>query len=101
MGKKIFLLFAFISILGAGRAEGTSAKSLFDEARQIADVIEMRVGEHDGVYGLRGNRKVRPVSQPQRLETLKQTAVDEHTSPLHLEQVTGAGHRTSGAEKGQ
>jgi hypothetical protein len=44
----------------------------------------MGLGENDGVDAARIDRKRRPVLQPQRLEALKQAAVDEEPTPFVL-----------------
>jgi hypothetical protein len=53
------------------RAEDPPAITLRHEPRQIAAVIEVCMGEHDGIE-LRGvERQSRPISQAQFLQTLK------------------------------
>ena len=77
------------------------AISLCDEARQITDVIEVRVSQHDRGDRLWRNGKRLPVAKTQFLESLKQSAVNEHSASAVLQQVLGAGYRPRGAEKGQ
>jgi hypothetical protein len=52
-------------------------KAIPDEQRQIAAVIDMRMGENHGVDRVGRHRQRSPVAQPQVLDALKQPAIDE------------------------
>ena len=80
-------------------AVNLTAESLLDQYRQIARMIEVRMGKHDRVDGGRLDRERRPVAFAQLLVALEQPAVDEHAVPAGFDQVTGAGHGAGGAEK--
>ena len=82
-------------------AENGSAKAALDQQRQIAGVVQMGVRENDGVDAARFDRKLRPILEPQRLETLKQAAVDEQLMLLVLDEVFRAGDRPGAAEEGE
>ena len=71
------------------------------QTRQISDVIEVRVGQDDGVDLTRRNREFGPVAEAQLLQPLKQTAVDEDALPAVLEQIFRPGDRAGGTEKRQ
>ena len=58
-------------ILRAGGAEHTPGKALHDDARQIADVVEVRVRQHDRVERRGGHRQVLPVQLAQLFEPLE------------------------------
>ena len=66
-------------ILCAGGAEDAAAEALGDEARQIAAMIEVRVGKDDGVDLRWLDRKLLPVPFAQLLEPLEEPRVDEHS----------------------
>src|SRR5262245_56385262 len=59
----------------------------------------MRVREHDGVDGLRIDRKRLPVPLAQLLQSLEQAAVDEDALSTRLEQMFRSGDGARGAEK--
>ena len=59
-------------------AENGPPESVLHQQRQIAGMIQMRVGQHDGRDAGRRNRQRRPVAQAQRLEALKQAAIDQN-----------------------
>ena len=88
-------------IARARRAEDAAAKSAADQPRQIAAVIEMRVREDHRVDALGIDRQRRPVAEPQLLQALKETAVDEHAVAAEVEQMFGAGDGAGGAEERQ
>lgn len=54
-------------------------------------MVQVRVCQDDGVNrrGIDGQR--RPVAQPQFLQTLKQTTVDQNPPAIHLEQMLRTG----------
>ena len=88
-------------LLGRRGAEDPAAKPGRNQPRQIPAVIEVRMGQDDGVDRGRVDRQRLPVAQPQFLQPLKQAAVDQHAPAIDLEEVLRAGHRTSGAEESQ
>ena len=68
------------------------SKPVLDQQRQIAAVIEMGVGEDHRLNVARVDGKRRPVLEAQRLEALKQAAVDQELaavfSSAYFEPVT-------------
>ncbi len=60
------------------RAEHPAAEALADEPRQVAAVIEVRVGEHHGPNRVGADGEGLPVAFAQELEALEEAAVDEH-----------------------
>lgn len=82
-------------------AEGPAPEALRDQARQVADVVQVCVGEHDGMDRGGLDRKVVPVPEPQLLQPLEETAVEEHPGAIDVQQVLRAGYRVRRAEKGQ
>jgi hypothetical protein len=85
----------------AGGAEDRSAKPLGDKPRQVTAVIEVRVRQNDGIDSRRVDRKRPPIPIPQLLETLKETAVDQNSAIIHVEQMLRAGDGTGGPKKRQ
>ena len=83
----------------ARRAEDPAAKSLRDEPREVAAVIEVGMRQHHGVDARGVDRKRRPVPLPQLLEPLKQPAVHEHAMAAEIDQMLRAGDRTRRAQK--
>ena len=71
------------------------------QPRQVAAVIDVGVGEHDGVDRVGRHREVLPVRQPKFLAALEHAAVDEDTCVLGLEQSLAARHRLGAAEERQ
>ena len=61
----------------------------------------MGMGEDDGVDAARLNRKRRPILQAQRLEALKQAAVDEQPMIALLDKVLRSRDRAGTAEEGE
>jgi hypothetical protein len=50
---------------------------VLDQQRQIAAMVEMGMGENDGFDAARLDRERRPILEAQRIEALKQAAVDQ------------------------
>lgn len=73
--------------------------SLFDEPRQISGVVEVGVGEHDGVDRRRIDGKRRPVSLPKRLVALKEATVDDDSGRTVFDQILRPGDGSRGAQK--
>ena len=61
----------------------------------------MGVGQNDGVDTARIDRKRRPILEAQRLEALKQAAIDEQPMIALLDEVLRSGDRTGTAEEGE
>jgi hypothetical protein len=49
-------------------------------------MVEMGVGQNDGINLPRINREARPVAKPKRLEALEQAAIDKQTTVAALDQ---------------
>jgi len=85
---------------GRGAVDGP-AKALLDQAGHAADVVEVGVGEHDGVHPDRVELRVRPVPESQGLLALEHPRVHEEAPPPRLQQVLRTRHRLRSAEEGQ
>jgi hypothetical protein len=86
---------------GTGGAEHRPPEPLRDQPREVADVIQVSVRQHDRVDRVRSDRKIFPVAQPQFLEPLEQPAVEQHARAGVLDQVFRSGHGASRPEKRQ
>ncbi len=86
---------------GRGRAEDPAAKTLPDQPRQVAGVIEVGMRQHDGRDLRRAQGQRLPVALAEILQSLKQPTVDEQPAAADLEQVFRAGDRPRRAEKCQ
>jgi hypothetical protein len=82
-------------------AEYATVVAVRDQARQIADVIEVRVSEDNGIERRGRDRKRLPVARAQFLQALEQTAVEQHAPAIVLDQILGPGDRARGTEEGQ
>ena len=60
----------------AARAINRAAKTVTDESRKIAGMIDVRVGDDYGVNGGCVERRLLPVALAQFTQTLKQATVD-------------------------
>ena len=78
-----------------------SAKSVANQRRQVAAVIEVRVAEHDRMHACRGNRELRAVAQSQLLVALEQAAVEKHPPLAGIEQVARTGDGAGGPGEGE
>src|SRR5690554_8130308 len=74
----------------AGAVDGP-AKPLSDQARKIAGMIDMRVGQNDRVNLRRWYRKRLPISQAKRLESLEHAAVNEDLFLLRFNKIFRTG----------
>src|SRR5207248_6782524 len=83
------------------RAEDPAPKAPRDEARQVAAVVQVRVGENYGVDPRGIDRQRRPVAQPELLQALKETAVDKDAAVAEIEEMLGAGDSAGGSKKCQ
>ena len=88
-------------VQGPRGAEHAPAKALRHQAGQIADMVQMRVGQDNGVDVFGGHRQVGPVAQAELLVALKQPGVDQHLVRAGVDQVFGTGDRLRRAEEGQ
>ena len=86
-------------ILRAGGAEHPPGKTLHDNARQVADVIEVRMRQHDRVERRGRDRQVPPVQLAQLLEPLEQPRIEEHPGLAGIEQILRAGDGAGSAEE--
>ena len=48
--------------------------------------------QHDGLHRGRRKRQRLPIQEPKRLESLKQSAIDEYPSPIGFQQIFRAGN---------
>ncbi|MNG00007.1 hypothetical protein D3C84_829280 [compost metagenome] len=69
--------------------------------RQVSAVVEVSVGQNDGVQVFDRHRKRFPVAQAQLLVTLKQPAIDQHTPLPVFDEVFAASHGAGGTQKCQ
>ncbi len=80
-------------------AEDLAAKALFDQQGQVAGVVQVRMGQDEGIHRGRHNRQRVPVAQPQLLVALEQAAIDHQRRALMAQQVLGACDRAGGTEE--
>ena len=69
------------------------------QPREIACVVDVGVREYDRVEAGELDRRRRPVSLAQSFHALEQSAVDEHSGGLSLNEVLRTGNRARRAEK--
>ena len=55
-----------------------AAEAVFDQEWQVAGMIEVSMGQNDGVDAVRFDGKWRPILEPQRLESLEQATIDKN-----------------------
>ena len=84
-----------------GRAEHPPAEALRHQSGQVADVVQVRVGQDEGVDVPGGHRQVGPVAQAEFLVALKQSGVDQHLMRSGIHEVFRTGDRLRRAEEGQ
>ncbi len=107
----------FLQMSGVGEHHGTqlnrslggvdrAVESFFDQARNPAAVVEVRVGKNDGIDFAGGHRRVLPVFFAPFLLSLKHSAIDQDLQSLlatriggGVDEVLGAGDGAGGAEK--
>jgi len=65
----------------------------------MAAVVEMGVGENNGINTAGLDRESLPILQAQCLEALRQAAVHEQPLPFTLDEIFRPGNRTATAEK--
>ena len=82
-------------------AEDRAPEAMLHEEGQIARMVEMGVGQNDGIDLAWINREACPVAKPERLETLEQAAIDEQTMIAALDQELRSGDRPGAAQKRQ
>jgi hypothetical protein len=82
-------------------ADDLALEAVLDQQRQVSRMIEMRMREEDLLYAGRVDRQLRPIAQPERLEALKQAAVDEQAATFPFEQIFRARHCACGAKEGE
>ena len=68
--------------------EGRPSEALAHQQRQDARVVDVGMGEDDGVERRRLDRERRPVAQAQVLGSLEHARVDQHLLAVRLDQVT-------------
>src|SRR5207237_930471 len=73
-------------------AENPTAVAAGDKTWKVAAVIEVRVRQHDDVERGRLDGQRRPVALAEFLDALEQTAVDQDTAAVELEQMLRSGH---------
>ena len=69
------------------------------QQREIATVVDVGMRKQDGTQVRRLQRGRGPVSFPERLEALKEAAVEQDFPAAGDQQMLGAGDRAGGAEK--
>ncbi len=68
------------SMVGVRRVDG-AVKSLLHQARNPSRMVEVRVGQDDGVNRVCRHRQVLPVSLPPFLLSLEETAIHQYLQP--------------------
>ena len=71
----------------AGRRQDLAAKAVFHQARNVADVVQMRVRQQQplNARGRHGQRI--PVAQPQLLVALEESAIDHQALAAGFQQI--------------
>ncbi len=82
-----------------GCAVDGAAEAVAREERQRAGVVDMSVGEDDGVDRRGRHREGLPVPQPELLRALEETGVHQDRPARGANQVAGAGDRACRAEE--
>ena len=85
----------------AAGAEHAPAITLRHETRQISDVIQVSVRQHNRCERVGSDGKRLPIPKAQLLQTLEQPAIDEYAVSAVLQQVFGAGDGPGRAKKCQ
>ena len=86
---------------GALGAECGARESLPDQRGQVSRVVEMGVRQHHGIEAARLDGERLPVAQPQLLQALEETAVDQHARARRLDQEAASGDGSDRAEEAQ
>ena len=86
-------------ILRAARAEHATPEALLDKPRQVPDVIQMRVREHDGIDGVGLDRQVVPIAPAQLVAALEEAAVHKHAVAAGLDEMPRPGDGARRAEE--
>ena len=84
-----------------GRAPDPSTKSVLRQPGKVTAVVEVPVGQDDGIDAGGRHRERGPVAQAQGLVALEEPAVHQHPRTSRFEQVARTGHGGVGAEEGQ
>lgn len=74
-----------------GRAIDHAAKSLIDEPRKITGMVNVCVRQHDGIDRPWINRRRIPIPEPQLLQPLEKTAINQDPLSRRLEQKLRSG----------
>ena len=85
-------------VRGPAGSGDASPEAILDEPGQVADVVDVGVGQRDGVDLRRVDRQPIPVPESKLLQPLVKTAVDEKLLPTRLDQELRAGDRPRGAQ---
>ena len=85
-------------VRGPSRRGDSPPEAVLDEPGQVADMVDVGVGQRDGVdpRGVDGQRI--PVPEAQVLQSLVEPAVDEEPASVHLDQELRAGDRPRRAQ---
>jgi len=85
----------------AGCAEDAALESLGNQAREVSAVVEVRMGQDDGVDGSGGDGQGLPVAKPQFLQSLEEPAVHEDAVIARVDEVFGPCDRSGGPQESQ
>src|SRR6185503_17646067 len=80
-------------VSSAARAKYRPAKTMADEARQIAGVVDVRVGNDHRVDSGCVERRLLPVAIAQIASTLKEPTIDQDARATGFDQIPRAGYR--------
>src|SRR5512139_3220208 len=69
-----------------------AAKAVADQPWQVAAMVEVPVGEDDGIDRICRHGKRLPIEQPQFFPALEEAAIDEDARTVMVEQMLGAGN---------
>jgi hypothetical protein len=85
-------------IVGAAGRGDRPPEAVLEESRQVPDVVDVGVGQGDGVDARGIDRQLVPVPQAQGLQPLVEAAIHEEPAPVGLDQELRSGDRSGGAQ---
>jgi hypothetical protein len=106
VGGVLFLQVAAVGqqngaqIARAGGAVDRLGVAVARQQRQVAAVVQLRMGKHHGVNLVRRDGQWLPVAQAQQLVALEQPAVEQQAVAVVADEVFGAGDGAGPAQKG-
>ena len=88
-------------VAGSSCRMDRAGESVTDEAGEPATVVDVGVREHDGIDGVRVDRKRVPVAPSELAHALEEASVDHHAASAVVDDEAAAGDGAGGAEESQ